>query len=88
MPDKGARAGKGLGKRLQGMLRPIVVIQKRDRFGLRYKPDKRERQRFLEEKRQKRIASFFGKERENTKTDIPPLSSSFLTTDFINPEII
>ena len=26
MPDKGARVGKGLGKRLQGMLRPIAVI--------------------------------------------------------------
>ena len=49
--SKGARAGKGLGKRLQGMLRPITVIQKRDRFGLGYKPDIREGQRFLEEKR-------------------------------------
>ena len=48
---KGARAGKGLGKRLQGMLRPITVIQKKDRFGVGYKPDRRERQRFLEEKR-------------------------------------
>ena len=26
VPDKGARVGKGLGKRLQGMLRPITVI--------------------------------------------------------------
>ena len=26
VPDKGARVGKGLGKRLQGMLRPIAVI--------------------------------------------------------------
>ena len=58
---KGARVGKGLGKRLQGMLRPITVIQKKDRFGLGYKPDKRDRQRFLEGKRQKRIASFLGK---------------------------
>ena len=49
--DKGARAGKGLGKQLQGMLRPIAAIQKKDRFGLGYKPDKRERQKFLEEKR-------------------------------------
>ena len=31
---KGARIGKGLGMRLQGMLRPIAVIQKKDRFGL------------------------------------------------------
>ena len=58
VPEKGARVGKGLGKRLQGMLRPIVVIQKRDRFGLGYKLD---RQRFVEEKREKRIASFLRK---------------------------
>ena len=32
VPNKGARAEKGLEKRLQGMLRPITVIQKRDRF--------------------------------------------------------
>ena len=51
VPGKGARVGKGLGKRLQGMLRPITVIQKKDRFGVGYKPDRRERQRFLEEKR-------------------------------------
>ena len=43
------------------MLRPINVIQKRDRLRVGYKPDRRERQRFLEEKRQKRIASFLGK---------------------------
>ena len=51
LPDKGAQVRKGLGKSLQGMLRPIVVTQKRDRFRLGYMPDRRERQRFLEEKR-------------------------------------
>ena len=40
---KGARVEKGLGKRLQGMLRPIAVIQKKDRFGLGYKPDRKKR---------------------------------------------
>ena len=88
LPDKVARVGKGLGKRLQDMLRPIAMIQKRDRFGLGYKPDRRERQRFLKEKRQKRIASFLGKEGDSAKMDIPPLSSSFLLVDFINLEII
>ena len=29
-PDKGARVEKGLGKRLQGMLRLIAIIQKKD----------------------------------------------------------
>ena len=48
---KGARAEKGLGKRLQGMLRPITVIQKKDTFGLGYKPNRQERQRFLKEKK-------------------------------------
>ena len=64
VPDKGTQVEKGLGKRLQGMLRPIVVIQKRDRFGLGYKLD---RQRFVEEKREKRIASFLGKEGKSVK---------------------
>ena len=88
VPGKGARVEKGLGKRLQGMLRPIAVIQKKDRFRLGYKPNRRERQRFLEEKRQKRVASFLGKEAESMKMDIPPLSSSFLSAGFINLETI
>ena len=70
------------------MLRPIIVIQKKDRFGLGYKPDRVERQRFLEEKRQKRIASFHEKKGDSAKMDIPPLSSSFLSAGFINPDII
>ena len=70
------------------MLRPIAVIQKRDRFGVGYKPNRQERQRFLEEKRQKGVASFLEKEAESMKMDIPPLSFSFLSVGFINPEII
>ena len=70
------------------MLKPIVVIQKKDRFGVRYKPNRRERQRFIEEKRQSRIASFLGKEKESAKMNIPPLSSLFLSAGFINPDMI
>ena len=40
VPDRGGRAGKGLGKRLQGMLRLITVIQKKDRFGVGYRPSR------------------------------------------------
>ena len=72
----------------RSMLKPIVVIQKKDRFGIGYKPNRQARQRFLEEKRQKRVASFLGKEAESMKMDIPPLSSSFLSTGFINLEMI
>ena len=51
MLGKGARAGKGLGKKLQAMLKPITVIQKKDRFGLGYKRNRRKKQRFIKEKR-------------------------------------
>ena len=88
VPGKGARAGKGLGKRLQGMLRPIMMIQKKERFGVGYKRKWHERQRFLEEKRQKRIASFLRKDGDSPKLDIPPLSFSFLSAGFINPDTI
>ena len=70
------------------MLKPIAVVRKRDRFGSRYKPDRKERQRFIEEKRQSRIASFLGKEKDGAKMNIPPLSSSFLSAVFINPDMI
>ena len=66
------------------MLKPFEVIQKKDRFELRYKPDRKERQRFIEKKRQNRIASFLEKEKKSAKMNIPPLSSSFLSTSFIN----
>ena len=69
------------------MLKPIAVIQKKDRFGVGYKLDRRERQRFIKEKRQSRIVSFLGKEKESAKMNIPPLSSSFLSAGFINPDI-
>ena len=65
--DKGVRAEKGLGKQLQGILRPIVAIQKKDRFELGYKPDKRERQRFIEEKRKRESPTSSGKRKEVQK---------------------
>ena len=70
------------------MLRPIAVIQKRDRFSLGYKPDKKGRQRLAEEKKEKRIASFLRKERESARIKIPPLSYTFRSTGFINPGAI
>ena len=53
-----------------------------------YKPNKQERQRFIEKKRQKRVVSFLGKKTESMKMDIPPLSSSFLWAGFINLDAI
>ena len=88
VPSKGVQVRKGLGKRLQGMLRSIAIIQKKDRFDLRYKPDRRGRQRFFEKKKEKRIASFLKKEKESAKMEIPPLSHTFRSASFINPRAI
>ena len=88
VPGKGPRARKGLGRRLQGMQKPIAIIQKRDRFGLGDKPDRRGRQRFFEKKKEKRIASFLKKEKESAKMEIPPLSHTFLSAGFVNSEVI
>ena len=70
------------------MLRSIAVIQKRDRFGLGYKLERRGRQRFVEEKKEKRITSFLEKEKKSTKLEIPPLSHTFRLASFINPGAI
>ena len=66
------------------MLRPIAVIQKRDRFGLGYKLDKRGRKKFMEEKRKNKIASFLEKVVEDDKMEILSLSYSFSSAGFIN----
>ena len=52
------------------MLRPIAIIKKKNRFGLGYKLDRRERQRFMKEKKERRIVSFLGKEKESVEMEI------------------
>ena len=88
IPDKKARVGKGLEKRLQGMLRSITVIQKTNQFKLGYKPDRRGQQRFMEEKRDKRIVSCLKKEKESVEMEILSLSHTFRSACFINPEAV
>ena len=41
----------------------------------------------MEDKRQSRIVNFLGKEKDNARMKIPPLSSSFLSAGFINPNM-
>ena len=42
----------------------------------------------MEEKREKRIASFLGKEKESAKMEIPSLSHTFRSAGIINPKAI
>ena len=66
------------------MLISITVIQKKDHFGVGYKPNLSGKRKLIKEKRGKRIASFIRKAMEDFKMEIPPLSYSFLSAGFIN----
>ncbi|EOY16577.1 Uncharacterized protein TCM_035381 [Theobroma cacao] len=49
--EKGYRAGAGLRKELQGIKRPIRATKNEERFGLGYKPTKKEREEMITERR-------------------------------------
>ena len=63
---------------------PITVIQKKDQFGVGYKPNSQGIRELIKEKRGKRITNFLEKAVEDFKMEIPPLSHSFLFAGFIN----
>ena len=87
MSGKEARVGKGLGKQLQGMLRPIVAIQKKIDSGWDISSTS-EKGRGSSKKKDKRESPIFSGKRENTKMDIPPLNCSFRSACFVYPELI
>ncbi|XP_040964504.1 uncharacterized protein [Gossypium hirsutum] len=59
---KGALPGKGLGRYLQGRVEIPGLKDKRDRFGLGYKPDARQKRIEQEKKRERRRARLTGDE--------------------------
>ena len=60
--------------------------QKKDRFGLGYTPNKVDKRKFLEEKKEKRLANFFGQEIKDEPMKIPPIDQTFCSTRFIHPD--
>ena len=66
------------------MLRPITVIQKKDRFRIGYKPNSQGRKKLMKEKKRKRIVGFLGMVVEDFKMEIFSLSYSFHYASFIN----
>ncbi|XP_052877211.1 uncharacterized protein LOC108451631 [Gossypium arboreum] len=53
---KGALPGKGLGRSLQGRIEAPMLKDKRDRFGLGYKPDARQNKKEIEKRQERRRA--------------------------------
>ncbi|WRX29612.1 G-patch domain - like 10 [Theobroma cacao] len=74
---KGYRVGAGLGRELQGIRRPIRATKIEERFGLGYKPTKKEREKMIVERRKERLAHFKGHELEIQGMTYPHLYETF-----------
>ena len=60
--------------------------QKKDHFGLGYTPTSAEKRKFLEEKKERRSASFSGQEVKDEPMKIPPIDHTFRSIGFIHPD--
>ncbi|KAK5842922.1 hypothetical protein PVK06_005342 [Gossypium arboreum] len=77
MMGKGALSGKGLGRQLQGGVQIPKLIEKKDRFGLGFKPDHKHRRQEIEKCQVRRKTRLNGGEVEWEPMTFPPISKSF-----------
>jgi len=61
MLKEGYEYEKGLGKDKQGLIFPLEVTKKRNRYGLGYKPTREDKKRLVEERRDSGLARMQGK---------------------------
>ncbi|XP_017974534.1 PREDICTED: uncharacterized protein LOC108661595 [Theobroma cacao] len=83
MVGKRYRAEVGLGRELQGIRRPIRATKNEERFGLGYKPTKKEREEMIAERKRERLARFKGHRLENHRMIYPHLYETFRSGGFI-----
>ncbi|XP_052878131.1 uncharacterized protein LOC108466174 [Gossypium arboreum] len=79
MVGKGALPGIGLGEYLQGGTQILELKEKRDRFGLGFKPDYKQRKKEVEKRQEGRRAHFNGREVEWESMTFPPISQTFIS---------
>ncbi|XP_040931901.1 uncharacterized protein [Gossypium hirsutum] len=79
MVGKGALPGRGLGKYLQGGTQLLELKDKKDRFGLGFKPDYKQRRKEAEKGQERRRARLNGREVEWEPMTFPPLSQTFIS---------
>ena len=82
---RGARVGRGLGKKLQGKLYPIAVRGKTYRFGIGYQPTRRERFEAMMKKQEARRARLKGIDLPSSSLEFPPLHQTFISAGFLDP---
>ncbi|KAA3459150.1 hypothetical protein EPI10_013669 [Gossypium australe] len=86
MIGKGALPGKGLGRHLQEEVQVPILKEKRDRFGLSFKPDAKQMKKEIEKKQERRRARL---NREDVKWEsmtFPHISHTFVSGGIIHPE--
>ncbi|XP_040930627.1 uncharacterized protein [Gossypium hirsutum] len=77
MMGKGALPRKGLGRQLQLGVQIPKLIEKKDRFGLGFKPDHKHKRQEIEKRQARRNARLNGREMEWEPMTFPPISKSF-----------
>ncbi|KAL4282862.1 hypothetical protein GQ457_16G026280 [Hibiscus cannabinus] len=83
---RGARIGRGFGKQLQGRLYPIFVKGKTDRFGLGYRPDRRDRKAAIAKNQERRKARLTGEDLPWDQMTFPPIGQSFVSGGLWDPK--
>ncbi|XP_052876264.1 uncharacterized protein LOC128282123 [Gossypium arboreum] len=83
---KGALPGRGLGRCLQGRIEVPVLREKRDRFGLGFKPDAKQKKKELEKRQEMRRARLRGEEVKWEPMTFPHLSQTFVSGGTIHPK--
>ncbi|XP_040971380.1 uncharacterized protein [Gossypium hirsutum] len=83
---KGALPGKELGRYLQRGIQVLELREKRDRFGLGFKPDQKQRRNEIENHQERRRAHLSGREVEWELMTFPHISQTFISGGIIHPE--
>ena len=84
---KGAKAGWGLGKKLQGKKWAITVTPKKDRYRLGYRPSNYERKRQAEKCKERRMANYKGQMNNDELMTFLSLFQTFKSCGYINPNL-
>ena len=82
---RGARARRGLGRHLQGIVRALKPVHHKARYGLGFQPDMRQRRRQWKKDQERRIARTLGREPEWEPIEYPPLSKTFTSAGMMYP---
>ncbi|XP_052878913.1 uncharacterized protein LOC128285474 [Gossypium arboreum] len=83
---KGALPGKGLGRYLQGRIQVPELKEKRDRFGLGFRLDHKQRKKEIKKRQERRRARLSGREVEWELMIFPHISKTFISGGIIHPE--